>query len=42
MLQALAQDVPVIVNRIHAVEDYVTDKEVLFFKSGDPKTWQKK
>lgn len=36
MLQALAQDVPVIVNRIHAVEDYVTDKEVLFFKSGDP------
>lgn len=35
MLQALAQDVPVIVNRIHAVEDYVTDKEVLFFQSGD-------
>lgn len=36
MLQALAEDIPVIVNRIHAVEDYVSDKEVLFFESGNP------
>ena len=36
MLQALAEDIPVIVNRIHAVEDYVSDEDVLFFKSGDP------
>lgn len=35
MLQALAENVPVIVNRISAVEDYVTDKEVLFFESGN-------
>lgn len=35
MLQALAENVPVIVNRISAVEDYVTEKEVLFFESGN-------
>lgn len=35
LLQALKENVPVIINRISAIEDYVTDKDVLFYRSGD-------
>lgn len=35
LLQALAEDIPVIVNRISAVEDYVTEEDVLFYRSQD-------
>ena len=37
MLEAMKNNVPVIVNRIRAVEDYVTDKDVFFYNSGDSK-----
>ena len=40
MLQALAEDIPVIVNRIHAVEDYVSDEDVLFSKAEILMIWQ--
>ena len=35
MLEAMKNNVPIIVNRIRAVEDYVTDNDVIFYSSGD-------
>lgn len=35
MLEALKNNVPVIVNKIRAVEDYVTSDDVTFYRSGD-------
>lgn len=35
MLQALCENIPIIVNKIDAVQDYVSDKQVLFYKSGN-------
>ena len=34
-LQALKNNVPILINRIKAVEDYVTDKDVYFYESGN-------
>lgn len=35
LLEAMKNNVPIIVNRIRAVEDYVTDKDVIFYESGN-------
>lgn len=37
MLEAMKNNVPVLVNRIRAVEDYVSDEDVTFFCSNDDK-----
>ena len=35
LLQGLSRGVPIIVNDIRAIRDYVTDENVIFYKSGD-------
>lgn len=35
MLEALKNNVPIIVNRIKAIEDYVSEQEVVFYESGN-------